>query len=335
MLRSPSKCHSNPDLASVSAPIENITQRKRKQPESEFADAINKLSQELNKKLDDWRGDLDCKISAISVNVSNIKVELASITQVTSEIKKDLTCLRSEHVNLDKKVCNLESKHQAVTEELVSLRNSLQYTMDQQDDLITQMKSVREQSENTGKLKNRITGLETKIDSLEQQARQCNVELCNIPEKRNENLMTLIEHISSKINFSFNQKDVLTIHRVPHAHNESKNPKNIIVKLSSRILRDNLLSAFRLAKGLNTDQLGFTGTSNKVYMHEHLTLKNKELFRQCKEAAIKNNFKYVWVKHATILVRESELKSAIAIRSVEDIAKIKPTASPKNQEQYT
>lgn len=330
MLRSPDyKCRSNPDIATGSVPVENVTQRKRKQPESEFEDAINKLSHELNKKLDDWRGDLDCYIAKISENVNGMKVELASLTQVSLEIKNEIVSLRSDHGNLEKQVCSLESKHLTVTEDVASLQNSLQYTMDQQEDLKFQIKSVRDQTKSTESLKNLVAGLEVKIDSLEQQARQCNLELCNIPEKRNENLLTLMEDISSKIHFSLNQKDILTIHRVSHAHKESKTAKNIIIKLSSRIIRDNMLSTFRLAKGLSTEQLGFTGTSNRIYMHEHLTLKKKELFRQCKEAAVKNSFKFVWVKHATILVREIESEPAIAIRSTEDVAKIKSTSKPK------
>ena len=333
MLKPPSKNHSksDSDLVTGSAVAENVTQRKRKQPESEFASAISQLSFELNKKIDDWRGDLNGAIGKISENVNNIKAELASISQVASEIRSELNSLRSDHDNLNQRVSGLESSHKVVSQDLAGLQNSLTFAMDQQEDLKVQVKSICDRTESTDMLQSLISGLELKIDSLEQQARQCNLELCNVPEKRNENLVALMEEISSKIKFSLNQNDIHTIHRVPHANRESKSPKNIIVKLSSRIIRDNLLSAFRLIKGLSTEQLGFTGTPRRIYMHEHLTLKKKELFRQCKEAATKNSFKFVWVKHATILVRENECESAIAIRSFGDVAKIKPAASPGKQ----
>lgn len=187
---------------------------------------------------------------------------------------------------------------------------------------------IRHQNINLELVHNSMSALEDKIESLEQQARQHNLELCNVPERRSEDLLTLMANISSQIKFSLPQRDILAIHRVPHAHNENKTPKNIIVKLSSRILRDNLLSAFRLAKGVKTDQLGFTGTSSPIYMHEHLTLKKKQLFRQARDTAKKNNFKYVWVKHSTILVRENDSAAAIAIRSTQDISKIKTKFNP-------
>ncbi|XP_063892480.1 uncharacterized protein LOC135117345 [Helicoverpa armigera] len=322
MLRSPDKSQSNPDIAGSIEIVGNVTQRKRKQPESEFAEAIRTLSQEINKKLDDWRGELECAISKITDSVTIIKADLATVTQVTSDIKTDLDSLRCEYTGLDNKVCSLDAKHNGLVKDVETLGNSVQYTMDEQDDLKKKMELIR--SVNTETITDMIGGLEAKIDSLEQQARQCNLEICNVPELRNENLITLMENICTKIQFKLCAKDILAIHRVPHAHTENKKPKNIIVKLSSRILRDNLLSAYRLGKGLDTNQLQLTGSPNPIYLHEHLTLKKKLLFRQCKDAAVKNNFKYVWVKHATILVREIDSEPAIAIRSEKDISKIKP-----------
>lgn len=143
--------------------------------------------------------------------------------------KNELDCLRSDHINLETQVSNLESKHLVVAKEVASLQNSLQYAMDQQVELTNQIRVVSNEPRNTELLQNLISGLENKIDTLEQQARQCNLEIYNIPEKRYENLLNLLKYISSKIKFSLNQKDILSIHRVPHAHKQSTSPKNIQV----------------------------------------------------------------------------------------------------------
>ncbi|XP_026746185.1 uncharacterized protein LOC113507528, partial [Trichoplusia ni] len=172
---------SNPDIAGSLEIVGNITQRKRKQPESEFAEAIRTLSQEINKKLDDWRGDLDCAISKITDNITNIKADLATVTQVTCDIKTDLKTLRCEHSGLENKVCSLDAKHNGLLKDVETLSNSVQYTMDEQDDLKKKIEHIR--SINTETFTDLITCLEAKIDSLEQQARQCNLELCNVPEK--------------------------------------------------------------------------------------------------------------------------------------------------------
>lgn len=57
---------------------------------------------------------------------------------------------------------------------------------------------------------------EAKIESVEQQARQCNIEICNLPDKGNENLMTIMESIGTTISYPVSQNDILSIHRVPH-----------------------------------------------------------------------------------------------------------------------
>lgn len=328
MSRSPDAMyHSDTDLTIVPARETNVNilQRKRKQPECEFKDALNMFSQEINKKLDDWRRDLDGAMSRISENIFTIKSDLATVSQVTSDIKKDLQSLRSDHSSLKTRVSTLDEKHQHMLLDITELKKSVEYACDQQNDLKQYIDSLNAQTPDH--LSEIIQGFELKLDSLEQQARQCNVEICNLPEKRTENLVTLLQTIATQINFSLPQKDVIAIHRVPHAHNQNNKPKNVIVKLSSRILRDNFLSTFRLAKGVRTDQLGIAGNSQPIYIHEHLTLKKKQLFRECKEAARKNNFKYVWVKNATILTRETDASAAMAIRSTHDIRKIKPATN--------
>lgn len=333
MLRSPTTSTSSPNLASITrtpGSVENITQRKRKQPESEITNAINSLTKDIDKKFNELRCYIDCTMSKLSDNITSIKTDLASVTQATSEIKNELSSLRLDHVKLEKHVTALEDKHNTLIQDITGLQNSLQNTSDLQGDLQKQVDSITMKNVSKDIFEETVLGLEIKIDTLEQQARQCNVEICNVPERRSENLITLMENISTKINCSINQRDIIAIHRVPHAHKESNKPKNIVVKLSSRILRDNLLSAFRLAKGVKTDQLGISGTVQSVYMNEHLTLKNKRLFRTCREAANKNNFKFVWVKHATILVREKDGTPAMAIRSPQDISKIIPSAVSTN-----
>uniref|UniRef100_A0A2A4J6R0 FP protein C-terminal domain-containing protein n=1 Tax=Heliothis virescens TaxID=7102 RepID=A0A2A4J6R0_HELVI len=168
-----------------------------------------------------------------------------------------------------------------------------------------------------------IDNLVSKIDSLEQQARNCNAEICNVPEKRGENLLNIIEMVGSAVNFPICQRDIVSIHRVQHATQQGNKPKNIVVKFNSRILRDNLVSAYRLSKTLKAEQIGFPGSTATIYINEHLTLKNKQLFRKTREAAASHNYKYVWIKNSTILVRKRDDTSTFAIRIEDDIRKIK------------
>lgn len=68
---------------------------------------------------------------------------------------------------------------------------------------------------------------------------------------------------------------------------ESNKPKNIVVKLASRVLRYKVLSFYRLSINVTSDLIGMSGTPCKVYINEHLTLFNKNLFRASREMAKK------------------------------------------------
>lgn len=323
----PSTSHSSPNLTNLSGVGENITQRKRKQPESEIATAIAALTQDMNRKLEEMRRSFDCAMSNMSEKLSTMQSDLTTVTQTMSDIKNELHSLHLEHIKLENRVSAQDAKQNSLAQDITELQKSLQYASDQQNDLFKRVDNISSQTKNIGA--DLVLGLETKIDALDQQARICNLEICNVPERRSENLMTLMDTICSKINCPFNQKDVVAIHRVPHAQNTDKKPKNIVVKFCSRVQRDNVLSAFRLAKGMKTDQMGLSGVSQPIFMYEHLTLKKKQLFRETREAARRCNFKYVWVKHATILVRELDGTPAIAIRSPHDISRIKPSTQSK------
>lgn len=165
--------------------------------------------------------------------------------------------------------------------------------------------------------------LEVKMDTIEQQARMTNIEISNMPERRGENLLMLMENIASMVNVPMSKQDIVSIHRVPHATTDNTRPKNVIVKFGSRLLRDNMLSAIRLKKDIDSVKLGISGPKHNIYANEHLTLKNKSLFRETREAARKCGYRFVWVKHGTILVRAKETSPVFAVRSKADLSKIK------------
>lgn len=53
-----------------------------------------------------------------------------------------------------------------------------------------------------GNMNEKLSGLELKIESLEQQARLNNIEICNLPEKRDEDLLGLVEKIGATLKCS-------------------------------------------------------------------------------------------------------------------------------------
>lgn len=265
------------------------------------------FTQALYGKLQEWRNETNNDIMSIR---DDIKCTL-------SEIKDEIKSLKTEHITLKSNVAVL-------TQDVSSLKTSVQYCNSEHEDLKKRVEDVANRQVDTSPA---LTSLEAKIDSLEQQARQCNLELCNIPEKRNEHLPGIVNSLGLALKVPIKPQDIISVHRVPQAQHNSSRPKNIIVKFTTRIQRDNVLGAYRRIKTLKTDQLDIPGTQCRIYLNEHLTLKNKHLFRKCREVAKENNFKYVWVRNSAVLVRERDDTAAFVIRSESDLDKIKPSIS--------
>lgn len=269
-----------------------------------FAD-LKGFTASLHVTLNQWRNDMSRDMLKIS---EDIKSALIDIRQEMKTLRTEQNLLKEKVSVLHDNVINLQSASQTQAVEYDILKQRV-------DDLSCSSPSTVVEST--------VSGLITKIDILEQQARQCNVEICNVPERRNENLPAIVEAIGNTLKSPILLSNIVAVHRVPHAHQQSTRPKNIILKFTTRLQRDNLLSAFRKVNSLSSDHIGIAGTSTPIYINEHLTLGRKQLFRKAREVAKSRNYKYVWVRNGTILVRERDGEAAFAIRGENDINKIK------------
>lgn len=297
------KYSSNPDLPeSCGGNDAFVNFRKRKQPEDEnIKPMLEYVEQKLDAKLISWKSQLDAVIA------DSIKNSIDSILH--NEVKKITSAI--------------DTSLKKFGDRLNTIEKSLSYAMERQDNIESRLKQVEGQLSSSDDIRSQVTQLQNNIDTMEQQARLYNIEIVNLPERRDENLLALVEKIGCVIKHPINKSDIVAAHRVPHFDKKCPRPKNVIVKFATKILRDNFITASRATKGLKSDQLCVPGTVCSVYVNEHLTAKNKQLFRLCREQAKKCNYKFVWVSRGTVLVRQSELSPIFAVRCEEDIKKIK------------
>lgn len=279
-------------------------------------------------------GEQECRSGEMSVDGSLIEKESPPqyVTQrkavSSSEIQELRGEFRSMVSTMEKWFSRQDENFSKMIGDFNDMKASIKFVSDGYEDLKTQTGAITQrvaklehQSPGIHDNASRIAELQAKLDLMDQQARQCNAEVGNLPEKRGENLVALLENIADLVKIPINQQDIVAVHRVPQANSGSPRPKNIVVKFSSRMLRDNFLAAVRLHKGMTTEQLGVSGPTHKIYINEHLTLKNKDLFRQAREAAKQRGFRFVWVKHGSILARQHEKSAVFSVRSEQDLAR--------------
>ncbi|XP_059047273.1 uncharacterized protein LOC131842726 [Achroia grisella] len=298
------KCSSNPDISAVATQDNDrqIKLRKRKQPESEIlGSVVDMVENKIKEELYAWKSRLDESIAESIKNAVNTTID-TQVAKLTSSITESL---------------------QNISSRLSDIEKSLNHVSEGHDSLESRVKSLEECILHEDSTQHQMAALENKIDQMEQQARQCNIEIANLPERRDENIIFLLDKIGAVIKHPIKPVDVISAHRVPHMDKKNAHPKNLVVKFVSKILRDNIIIAARAMKGIKSDQLSITGTPRNIYINEHLTPKNKYIFRASREAGKKHGFKHIWVKHGTILARQTDSSPIFAIRNESDINKIK------------
>lgn len=230
-----------------------------------------------------------------------------------------------------------DEKLSVIVKNYDKMKETVKFVSDKYDDLDKKTENIKTRTvilENKVDLINRQTAkiqdLEYKMDSMEQSARQCNVEIFKLPEKRTENLLAIVHKIGDFIGCPVHPQDLVSAHRVPHADKNSKLPKNVIVKFASKLFKENFLTSARKKRGMTTVDLDVPGATQSqiIYVNEHLTLKNKLLYKEARDAAKLNGFRHVWTQNGTVLVRATGTSPIFAVRSKEEVLKkMKPSSN--------
>lgn len=200
-----------------------------------------------------------------------------------------------------------------------SIEQSVQLMSDQYDELLVH---VRHQDKEISQIKKRVDALERReqsggahqlmqdVNELEWQSRKLNLEFHGIPVSENEDLLSKVNDVASKINVpELSVTDVVSIHRLPAARDKVP---GIIVRFARQSVKD----AF-LAKKSELNRL-------KIYCFilENLTKRNKVLLTATKDWARNHDYKYVWHKNGRIYIRQKDGERAIIVRSESDLDEI-------------
>lgn len=248
------------------------------------------------------------------------------LEHVRSIISSELNSLKSEFKN---SITPIQNELKAIKAEFSSIKQSLEFINHNLDEFNKRISDceglIREHSNKIseiGNLKTSIELMESDNHSREQWARRSNVEIYGIPEQKGENLFSIIQNVVSKTEFKLDvNTDIDFVTRVAAKNNEPKRSKPIIVRFLSRWKKDEFLAQVRKLK-LKCCDLGYASKNNFIYFNDHLTSFNKSLLLSAKKIAKEKNFKYVWVKNCSIMVRRNDSSPVIHIIRNSDLKKI-------------
>ncbi|XP_061710671.1 uncharacterized protein LOC133520316 [Cydia pomonella] len=304
---------SQPDLSKL--PSDNLVNvqnslRKRKQPnfEEEIKNDLSEFHQDLKKLMDMCRSHKSDLLEMKS-DVSDIKDQLANIKSTTENIITEHNQIKADVAEI-KESLDFHSKRQdALNTRVVSIELSVK-KMDVLDQEVSLLKKSHEEFQ-----------LEHYI--LQQRDRLLNLEIVGIPENKNENLSTCVINICKAAGVDVIAENIVHVNRVQPRTEVTGRPRNIVVQLSSLLVKDSIIAAIRKKKGITTTDIGLPGEPLKIYINEHLIPFYKQLRKDAKNAADAANYKYVWVRNCKIFVRKSDKSPIIYVRDASDLKKIR------------
>lgn len=222
----------------------------------------------------------------------------ARTTDASIHEKLDLIIKRLDQ--FDTRLTKLENEQQGMADGLNYMTTEIQ-------ELKSDLKSVNA---------DKIANLEEEIDQLTHQANRKNLIIDGIPHKDDENLFKAIEVFSEKIGFEINpDTDINNLYRI-------KQSDKIVVQFLQICKRDKFVSSYKGAKIVASD-LGFKSNNSRIYVNEMLTPKQAALFHKVRMFKKANGFKYAWSKNQRIFLRKSSDSDVIAIRSTDDLDKLR------------
>lgn len=167
-----------------------------------------------------------------------------------------------------------------------------------------------------------MTEMATKLQQIDQVARDSNIEIQCVPEHKTENLLTVVKQLGKVVGNELNDNEIESFHRVAKLNEETNRPRSIVVKLVSPRIRDNLLAAVRNfnkkneSEKLNSSHIGIGGEKQPIFVTENLTLANKKLHAATRIAAKEKKYNYVWVRNGRIFVRKDVTTKPVLVKNL-------------------
>ncbi|XP_041460952.1 uncharacterized protein LOC121412110 [Lytechinus variegatus] len=236
---------------------------------------------------------------------------------------EDFIEIKSELQKLNK---TLTSQLNEIKSGQDELRKSAEFFSDKVDELTCEVKRLS--SENASmkreneQLKAKMMTLEHQVNELDQYHRRINLEVAGVPEKEGENVREAVLHVMKKISPEVSNDDIDVTHRLGQRREDGP-ARPIIVRFTTRRMRDTLYSGRKKLRETSTRQLGFSRDEGKVFLNENLAPAKKSLLKKANDERKKAGYKFLWTTNGTILVRKSPNVPPVAIHREEDLNKIK------------
>ncbi|CAG5050881.1 unnamed protein product [Parnassius apollo] len=245
------------------------------------------------------------------IAVDKLKKEF---TETTDFLSAQLVEVKSDMSAFSNKISLLENENEKLQAELCYLKNQ-NFPSTYQD------------------LRNTITQLQVNLNERDQQALLNDLEISGIPENVNESVQHIVVAVAAKLGTQLEESDIVSASRVGKSQRLSdlktqalgrpSHHRHIVVRLSRRVIRDEMLRNARVRRGATTADLGLPSHEPRpFYLNERVTSTNRQLFGKARDIGRGLNWKYIWTKEGRIFARQSDSSKIYQLQSIADIERI-------------
>lgn len=142
-----------------------------------------------------------------------------------------------------------------------------------------------------------------------------NLVLDGVPKVTGENIFQVFYQISDFLQVSVGDRDIDSLFRIKN----EKNTPSIIVCFHSQHLRDKVFKKYLDKKEVKLSSVGFNNNNNRVFINEHLTPKNADLYRKARNAKSSGFLSRSYTRNGNVFVTKGKNTDVIKINSVEEL----------------
>ncbi|XP_063363537.1 uncharacterized protein LOC134652294 [Cydia amplana] len=246
------------------------------------------------------------------LNTARGLAEMAIPSEISSTLTLTLRQLQQVFNSMKKEMTEFTASLNNTSADITEFRNEI-------SDMKSKLKELDSYKTEVQNLRAEVTYLRKELASTEQRKFLKDVEITGLTETRGENLQQVVSIVSTKLGVQLDPRDVDDVRRVGKKGENTaaglERPRPVVLTLTRRAPRDQLLRAARVRRELNTTNLGIEGNNRPVYINEHLTKENRVLYSKARSVKRQLNYKYAWTSNGSIFLRRSETSSVIHITS--------------------
>lgn len=253
--------------------------------------------------------------------------------------RSDLRAIMRDEIRGIMKECindlrnDINKQLKAFGEEIGSLTESINFMNDSFEKLNADVNTCKNKiatiTKENESLRHEMNAMTNRFNQLEQISRASNLEIQCVPERKSENLITIVTQLANTISCPINESDIFYCSRIAKKDPNSPRPRSILIKLKSPRSRDMFLAAaikynkYRPQDKLNAGHLGLQSEQKvDIYVAENLTPENKVLHAAARKRAKELQYKYVWVRGGRIYMRKTDASEYVLVRDLSTLKKL-------------